>query len=262
MKKHQALKRFGQNYLIDKNIIEKIIKEINPQAGETIIEIGPGKGALTSALQNFDANLIGVEIDKRVKEELREQFPAVSFISTDFLDLDLFGFSQSKKLRVVGNIPYNITSSILFKLIEQRQAVSDAVFTVQYEVAKRLAARKGTKDYSILTVILNYVTTLEFCFKISPNVFRPKPKVNSALIHLYFNKEIDPEIDLNFFIKVVKAAFGNRRKSLKNSLSNSIFGTYDLIDTNLDLTRRAEELSINDFVELTKYLQEKSNGKQ
>jgi 16S rRNA (adenine1518-N6/adenine1519-N6)-dimethyltransferase len=261
MQRQRALKRFGQNYLIDKNIIKKIAEEIAPKRGETIVEIGPGQGALTEELQTYDINLIGVEIDKRVKDDLKEHFPGINFISTDFLELDLQQLTQNNKIRVVGNIPYNITSPILFKLIDELSIVEDAVFTVQYEVAKRISAEKGSKDYSILSVILGYLAEIDLCFKISPHVFRPKPKVSSALIHLYFNKRLDPSVDVKFFIKVVKAAFGNRRKSLKNSLSNSIFGTYDLRNTNIDLTRRAEELSINEFVSLTKYLQEKTNGK-
>lgn len=252
------LKRFGQNYLVDKNIIRKIIEEFKPEKEDFVLEIGSGTGALTSELVNNVKRFIAVEIDKRTVKQLKEKFPSLEIINKDFLEINLSEFvSKNEKLRIIGNIPYNITSPILFKLIYERKCVKDALLMVQYEVAKRITAEKGTKDYGILSILLNYFAQTKLCFKISPNVFYPKPKVYSAIVQIKFDGEVQEKIDDDLFIKVVKAAFGNRRKVLKNSLANSIFRTInfsnnDLV-TNL-LTRRAEDLSIKEFVQLYEFI--------
>ncbi len=180
-------KRFGQNFLQDENILINIVKEINPQPDDSIIEIGPGYGALTQKLISATKNLIAVEIDNELVKVIKERFPQLHLINEDFLETDLSKLSsQEKKLRIVGNIPYNITSPILFKLIENNKLIKDAVFMVQLEVAKRMTADRGVKDYGILAVVLKYFTETKLCFKISPNVFFPKPKVFSALVHIQF----------------------------------------------------------------------------
>lgn len=251
MSKLQPLKRFGQNYLIDKNIIQKIVREFNPQKTDVVIEIGPGTGALTTELMNAVKKLYAVEIDKRVVENLALGFPVVTVINQDFLKMDLNFAADESPIRIIGNIPYNITSPILFKLIENRSLVSDAMLMVQLEVAQRITAKEKSDDYGILGVLLNYFADTKLCFKISPNVFYPKPKVESAIIHLNFTKRLSSEVNDKLFIQVVKAAFGNRRKKLKNSLGNSIFSNIVFDDCNFDLSRRAEELTIMEFVELT-----------
>lgn len=255
--KNRPLKRFGQNYLMDRNTILKIVDKFNPQKDNSIIEIGPGRGALTKELSSTSNNITAIEIDNRVIESLSIQFPNVNFINQDFLKMDFKQFAYSKKIRVIGNIPYNITSPILFKLIENRSLFSDALLMVQYEVAKRMVSQPSTKDYGILGVILNYFATINLEFKISPNVFKPKPKVDSAIVSLKFDKIIDENLNDRFFINVVKAAFGNRRKTLKNSLNNSIFVGYNLDGIDLDFTRRAETLSIHEFIYLTSELQKR-----
>jgi 16S rRNA (adenine1518-N6/adenine1519-N6)-dimethyltransferase len=248
-------KRFGQNFLQDENILNNIVKEINPQPDDSIVEIGPGYGALTQKLISATANLISVEIDNELTINLKEKFPQLLLISEDFLETDLSElFIKGKKLRIVGNIPYNITSPILFKLIENNKLIEDAVFMVQLEVAKRITARRGTKDYGILAVILKYFTETKLCFKISPNVFFPKPKVFSALVHIHFKEIGVSEEEQKLFIAIVKAAFGNRRKILKNSFSNSIFQEIDFSNSGIDLSLRAENLSVDDFVKLTRYV--------
>lgn len=251
MSKLQPLKRFGQNYLIDKNIIQKIVREFNPQKTDVVIEIGPGTGALTTELMNAVKKLYAVEIDKRVVENLALGFPVVTVINQDFLKMDLNFAADESPIRIIGNIPYNITSPILFKLIENRSLVSDAMLMVQLEVAKRITAKEKSDNYGILGVLLNYFADTKLCFKISPNVFYPKPKVESAIIHLNFTKNLSNDGNDKLFIQVVKAAFGNRRKKLKNSLGNSIFSNIVFDDCNFDLSRRAEELTIMEFVELT-----------
>jgi len=248
-------KRFGQNFLQDENILNNIAKEINPQPDDAIIEIGPGYGALTKKLLPSTKNLIAIEIDNKLASNLEEKFPQLHLINEDFLETDLSMLdSNGKKLRIVGNIPYNITSPILFKLIENNKLVKDAVFMVQLEVAKRMTANKGVKDYGILAIVLKYFTETELCFKISPNVFYPRPKVFSALVHIHFKEIINPEEEQKSFIAVVKAAFGNRRKTLKNSLSNSIFSEIDFSNSGIDLSLRAENLIVEDYVILTKFI--------
>jgi len=245
---NKPLKKFGQNYLTDKNTITKIISVFNPQENDEIIEIGPGRGALTAELSKLSSKVTAIEIDNRVIENLSEKFPNVKFINQDFLKWDFVNLSSEKKYRVIGNIPYNITSPIIFKLIEKRELFSDALFMVQYEVAKRIISEPKSKDYGILAVIMQYFATVNLEFKISPNVFFPKPKVDSAIISIKFKNKIQNNIDDKLFISFVKAAFGNRRKTLKNSLNNSIFVNYNFEEINFDFSRRAETLVLDEFV--------------
>ncbi|MGK9476987.1 16S rRNA (adenine(1518)-N(6)/adenine(1519)-N(6))-dimethyltransferase RsmA [Melioribacter sp. OK-6-Me] len=252
----RPLKRFGQNYLRDENIIGKIIDEFDIKEGDNILEIGPGRGALTEKLYNKTKSLTIVEIDKRVIDELREKFSLAKIINRDFLTLTLHELkAPDSKLRIIGNIPYNITSPILFKLIEERESVSDALLMVQYEVAKRIISSPGTKDYGILSVIMNFFSEVKLCFKISPNVFYPKPKVFSAIIKIMFNKKIPENFDDRLFIDIVKAAFGKRRKTLKNSLGNSMFKDIDFNNLDSLLHKRAEELSTEEFLKLYNFIQ-------
>ncbi|PKL82497.1 MAG: ribosomal RNA small subunit methyltransferase A [Ignavibacteriae bacterium HGW-Ignavibacteriae-3] len=255
MSKPRPLKRFGQNYLVDKNIIRKIIEEFNPGQSDTVIEIGPGTGALTAELMPLTKKLYAVEIDNRVVESLALSYPSIHVIHEDFIKMDMNRFADEKPVRIIGNIPYNITSPILFKLIENRRLVSDAMMMVQFEVARRITAEEKSDDYGILGVLLNFFADTKLCFKISPNVFYPKPNVDSAIIHLNFEKQLPEDLDFKLFIQVVKAAFGNRRKKLKNSLGNSMFKEIRIDSNEFDASRRAEELTIIEFVELTRIIQ-------
>jgi 16S rRNA (adenine1518-N6/adenine1519-N6)-dimethyltransferase len=173
----------------------------------------------------------------------------------DFINLNLQNFQINKddKLRIVGNIPYNLTSPILFHLIKYTDIIQDTVLMVQHEVAKRMTAQKGTKDYGILSVILRFFSDTEYCFKISPNVFFPRPKVDSALVHIRFKDKIIVQDEIQSFIDIVKASFGNRRKTLKNSLSNSIFKELNFADSGIDLSLRAEQLEVEDFIRLAEF---------
>lgn len=255
MNKVLPLKRFGQNYLQDKNIIKKIISEIDPKENQLIVEIGPGQGALTQYLVESKAQFAAIEIDKRVIEDLQNRYTELKLMQHDFLDLDLRNFisSSNQKIRVVGNIPYNITSPILFKLFENNTIIEDAVFMVQYEVAKRMTAKIGSKEYGILSVMLNYFGKTKLVFKVSPNVFYPKPNVHSAIVHIYF-EDVRKNSEFNAMFKsIVKSSFGNRRKTLKNSLSNGIFAGVDFSECGIDLSLRAEQLTIDDFIKLTEF---------
>jgi 16S rRNA (adenine1518-N6/adenine1519-N6)-dimethyltransferase len=255
MQNVKPLKRFGQNYLRDKNIIKKIVEKLNPKSDDTIVEIGPGHGAVTELIYGKIKNFVAVEIDKRVIGDLQKRFPGMQIIQSDFLkvDIDSLGIIPKNKIRIIGNIPYNLTSSIIFKLIRNSELIDDAVLMVQYEVSKRFTADKGTKEYGILTVLLSYFTNTELCFKVSPNAFYPKPKVTSAVVHLRLkNLDITKE-NREMFISIVKASFGNRRKTLKNSLSNSIFKSLNFSHSGIDLSRRAEQLDIEDFIKLSNF---------
>jgi len=255
MQKVKPLKRFGQNYLHDKNIIKKIVGEINPKPDDTILEIGPGRGALTELIYGKTETFIAVEIDTRVIEEVQSKFPDLQLIQKDFLKVDISTIIDlnKKKLRIIGNIPYNLTSSIIFKVIRNVDLIEDVILMVQNEVAKRMTAKKGSKDYGILTVLLNYFTDTQYCFKVSPNAFYPKPKVTSAVVHLRFKELSLSKEKREMFISVVKACFGNRRKTLKNSLSNSIFKQLNFSNSGINLSLRAEQLDVNDFIALTDF---------
>jgi len=262
----KPLKRFGQNYLKDPNIIRKILEEIDPKPGERIIEIGPGLGALTGAILQNSSELLAVEIDKRAAALLSKKFPELNILNEDFLSINLKNvyikkFESSKEktqlLRIIGNIPYNITSPVLFKMILNNELIRDSVLMVQYEVAKRITAKAGTKDYGILTVLLNFFSDTKFCFKVSQNVFFPKPNVFSAVIHLYFKEVKMSGEEKHIFINIVKAAFGKRRKTIKNSLSSSIFADIDFSNSGVDLSLRAEQLKAGSFLKLAEVVKRK-----
>lgn len=262
MQNLKPLKRFGQNYLLDQNILKKIVEEFNILPGDNIIEIGPGQGALTKLLLEKVNNVTAIEIDNRVTESLIDKFPGLKLINDDFLKIDLnqLVYRPGQKIRIAGNIPYNLTSPIIFKLIAGHELVQDAILMVQHEVAKRMNGKKGTKDYGIFSVILQLFTDVEYCFKVSPNVFFPKPKVHSAVVHIRFKElSLPPEVKESF-IRIVKASFGNRRKTLKNSLSNSIFSKINFADSGVDLKLRAEQLDLSDFLKLAEFALKKLNG--
>jgi 16S rRNA (adenine1518-N6/adenine1519-N6)-dimethyltransferase len=255
----KPLKQFGQNYLADPNILRKIVEEVDPQEEDNIIEIGPGLGALTGILLNKVSSITAVEIDTRVGEILRQKFKGIDLITEDFLKTDLRAiYSRTNtKLRITGNIPYNLTSPILFRMIENNQIIKDCILMMQLEVAQRIISEKGTKNYGILSVLLNYFCEIKFCFKVSPNVFNPRPKVWSAVLHFVLKENDLTDLEKKTFIQTVKAAFGNRRKTLKNSLSNSIFKEINFEDSGIDLSLRAEQLDIKDFVVLSKFIRTK-----
>lgn len=260
----RAKKYLGQNFLIDENIACKIVDAANLKSNDVVIEIGPGQGALTKYIVGEVKKIYAVEIDKRVVEVLRESFSQKNLIivNEDFLKLDISEIFQKerRKLKVIGNIPYNITSQILFKAIENRSYIEDCLFMVQREVAQRIVADKSSKGYGILSVIMRFYGDTEILFKVSPGCFFPKPKVTSAVVKVRFFPNLRYNVDESIFREIVRTAFAKRRKTLHNNLKYLSF--YDEISTKLEkfelfsLNRRAEELSIEQFVELTRYLSE------
>lgn len=250
---HPFRKKWGQNFLADPNLIRKIVHAINPKPTDSILEIGPGDGALTRQLLEKVKHLSAVEIDPILFNQLTEDetLQNVNFVHADILDVSVKDIVKKLPLTIVGNIPYNITSPLIFHLLKQQQDWDTVFLMVQKEVAERLAAKPGIKAYSRITVMVQSFLDVKQHFTISPNVFIPRPKVHSAIIELSKKpKPLVPEADYPKFQKIVKAAFSQRRKMLKNTLNG--FGFSDIIQDQIDFTRRPETLSVEEFAELAK----------
>ena len=250
---HTFRKKWGQNFLTDTNLLRKIVKTIDPKPDDSVLEIGPGEGALTEIILPLVNHLAAIEIDPKLIEYLnnREDLRDCHFIHKDVLLQELSELPIPAPIKIIGNIPYNITSPILFWLIEQRSNWNEAYFMVQKEMADRLTGEVGTKAYGRLTVMIGAFLELETCFSIPPDVFIPKPKVKSAIIKM--EKRHDPFVlDENFnrFEKIVASAFSRRRKMLRNTLSG--FGISEELKEKIDFTRRPETLTISEFSELAK----------
>lgn len=250
-------KSLGQHFLRDDNIARKIVHELHLTANDVVVEIGPGTGALTKHLAKAARKVIGIELDRRAAEVLQNMFSnAVDIIESDVLQVDLVALARTYRqpLRIVGNIPYNITSGILFWLFENRSAVRDATLMMQLEVAQRLIAKPKTKAYGILSVATQFHTRPELLFKVSRNSFYPKPEVDSAIVRLDFRKELPP-CNIPLFTAVVRATFGKRRKTLRNGLRYMGLTDEQLHAVPFDLRRRPEDLSLEEFIELTSQLE-------
>ncbi len=265
LKKHNLhiKKKFGQNFLVDDNTIQKIIRTADVNDQTTVIEVGPGLGAISKSLQQNAKGLIAYEIDDDLIPVLNDMFSAVDnfkLYHKDFLkttideDIDNVSFS-SDKLTMVANLPYYITTPILMKCLESSKRINRLVLMTQYEVARRLTASKNTKDYNALSVMIHYLTNATFEFKVSRNVFIPAPNVDSAVISLT-RKESLPDIDEAFFFDFIKQAFKQKRKTLVNNL-HAAYGLpkADIIKTleteSFNPSIRAEGISPQEFVNLS-----------
>lgn len=258
----RAKKALGQHFLTDMNIARRIAEALD--GGERrypsdVLEVGCGTGVLTQfLLERGDITTWGVEIDTESVDYLAAHFPAFvpRLMSSDFLRMDLAGvFPQG--LRIIGNFPYNISSQIFFKVLENRDLVPECVGMIQREVAVRIAEPPGSRDYGILSVLLQAWYDIEYLFTVSEGVFNPPPKVKSAVIRLRRNGVRQLDCDEALFVKVVKAAFGQRRKMLRNAL-RAVFGDFGGAEHPF-FTRRAETLSVADFTELTRWVAEHNN---
>ncbi len=255
----RARKTLGQNFLVDENVLRTLADVIDPKSEDVFIEIGPGFGALTKHIVPVGCDYTGIEIDQRLVPPLREQFAAFQnckILHEDFRDTELTRITDEKqrKLRLIGNIPYHLTSVIIFKAFAQRAALVDMTLTVQKEVAERITATPGGKEYGILSVISQTFARTEVLFNMSKHVFRPKPDVDSSVVRWQFQPPplaIDDEV---FYVAMVKAIFGQRRKTLRRSLA-SFLGKDDLpvIDAAI-LQQRPEQLAINELIELSNVL--------
>ncbi len=257
---YRPKKSLGQHFLHDGNIARKIVAELDPQPGDHVVEIGPGPGMLTALLAEHDMTLTAVEIDVRAVEDLRrrfptERFPRVHVIHADILSWDIAAahLPGAAPLRFIGNLPYNITSQILFRLFDSADHITDAVLMMQREVAERLTAKPGGKDYGILSVFTQLHGAVRRSFNVSPNVFTPRPAVWSSVVHLHLHPERLAHIqNYSFFRGIVKATFGQRRKTVANSLRHMGIDR-DAMGSEAEryLTKRPEQLSVDDFIILS-----------
>ena len=253
----------GQNFLIDDNIARNIVRDLHLAHEDTVVEIGPGQGALTKHLVGKAQHVIAVEIDHRVIENLWKQFIAsdVSILHQNFLEIPLREISEQykRKLRIVGNIPYHLTSPILFKVFDEHEVIQDLTMTVQREVAQRIVAKRETKEYGILSVFSQFYGTPRLLFNVSPNCFYPKPKVTSTVIQLVIRETLPIDVDTNLFGTIVRTTFGKRRKTLCNSLKYLPYDEHAvqriISGVTLSLDRRPEQLTVEDFITLTKDIQ-------
>jgi len=248
---HPFRKKWGQNFLADRNLLDKIVRTIDPKKSDSILEIGPGEGALTELIYPIVKEMVAIEIDPMLIEHLknRESLKGLNIVHGDVLLQDIENLPVKNLVRVIGNIPYNITSPIIFWLIEQLHFWDDAFIMMQKEVAERLSAVVGTKAYGRFTVVTGAYLNMEYCFTIPPDVFIPKPKVDSAIIR--FTKKENPLIsDEKYmrFNKLVSAAFSQRRKMLRNTLKG--WDIHPDLQEQINFSRRPETLTIEEFVTL------------
>ncbi len=241
-----AKKKLGQNFLTDRNITRKIVSLSGVEPEDHVLEIGPGFGALTRELVNCSHHLTVVEKDPGLAAFIRAEYPQLDLIEGDFLQTDLKALAKEKPLRVLGNIPYSITSPILFKLLEYRHSFLSATLMMQHEVAMRIVAKPCTKEYGILAVQLQAFFDVHYLFKVGRKVFRPQPGVDSAVIRMT-PKINDPMKDAEGFRLFIRTAFHQRRKTLQNNLKNIY--NIELVN-NETLKLRAEALSIDQFFQL------------
>ena len=248
---HRARKRFGQNFLHDRHWIERIAKAVNATEGDDIVEIGPGQAALTRELIAGAGKVRAVEIDRDLAAWLKETFPeSLSLIEADALTLDWTQVAKNNNLRVVGNLPYNISSPLLFKLLEAADHVKDQHFMLQKEVVDRMVAQHGSKTYGRLSVMLQWRYRMQKLFDVPPGAFNPPPKVMSSVVRMIpKTKEEVPSVDFELFSSVVANAFSQRRKTIRNALS-ALLSSEEISACDVDPGARAEALPLDAFVRL------------
>ena len=248
----RAKKHLGQHFLTDKNIAAKIVESLKPDGRYTnVLEVGPGMGILSDfLLQKTDYQTSLIDIDTESYLYLKKKYPTLGsrLINADFLEMDFAAFFTGP-MAIIGNFPYNISSQILFKVLDNRAQVVEVVGMFQKEVAERCAAKPGSKEYGILSVFLQAYYQVDYLFTVKAGVFNPPPKVLSAVIRLTRNENASLDCDEKLFWQVVKAGFNQRRKTLRNAVSSLINKEKMTDDKMLDL--RAERLSVADFVKLT-----------
>ncbi len=257
---HKARKRFGQNFLVDEQIIGDIIRAIRPEPADNMVEIGPGLGALTRPLLKRLNHLHVVEIDRDIIARLENDYPKDRLIihAGDALKFDLTQLPAP--LRVVGNLPYNISSPLLFYFAEYADRIIDMHFMLQNEVVERMVAEPSTAAYGRLSVMLQYRFHMEKLLDVPPESFRPSPKVDSAIVRLIPLPPNEVRVgNEKLFAKIVASAFGQRRKTLRNTL-RSYLNEADFEKLGIDAQLRAENLGVAEFAKVVNYLDEKAQG--
>ncbi|MFN4264570.1 MAG: 16S rRNA (adenine(1518)-N(6)/adenine(1519)-N(6))-dimethyltransferase RsmA [Aquabacterium sp.] len=245
---HTARKRFGQNFLNDDGVIDEIVRAIDPRPGQFLVEIGPGLGALTNPVVGRSEHLTVIELDRDLAARLRKR-AELTVIESDVLKVDFGALSTDKgqRLRVIGNLPYNISSPILFHLLQWADKVEDQHFMLQKEVVERMVAEPGTKDYGRLSVMLQWRYDMELVVDVPPESFTPPPKVDSAVVRMVPWAE-PATVDVKLLEEMVAVAFSQRRKILRNTLGGWI--EQRGLQTDFDLQRRAEEVPVADYIAL------------
>jgi len=246
----RAKKKLGQHFLNDENIVKRIVEAILETNAKNVLEIGPGMGVLSKYLYQEGFNFQAVELDKESVDYLGTHYPEMDVKFGDFLKMDANEIIKEDTY-IVGNFPYNISSQIFFKAIEHRDKVPGVVGMIQKEVAERLAEKEGSKVYGILSVLLQTFYDVEYLFTVHENVFTPPPKVKSAVIRLTRNKREKLECDEKLYFRLIKESFGQRRKMLRSSLKQHVG---DIPDFKFS-TQRPEQLSIEEFIELTQIVE-------
>ncbi len=252
MDKVKAKKHLGQHFLNDENIARKIADTLSLKGYDKVLEIGPGMGVLTKYLLEKPVDTYVIEIDTESVEYLKSHYLKLSnkIISKDFLKYDLVEVFGKEPLAIIGNFPYNISSQIVFKMLEMRSQVPEFAGMFQKEVAERICEKKGSKTYGILSVLVQAFYEAEYLFTVSENVFTPPPKVKSGVLKLTRKENYDLPCDERLFFNVVKTAFNQRRKTLRNSLKPIGIPEDRKEDKIFDL--RPEQLSVEEFIEITK----------
>jgi len=257
-------KRFSQNFLTDRNIAARIVNALGLKGDDAVIEIGPGLGILTDGLLESGAKVIGIEIDRDLAGGLKERFDGrnnLEIINADALKISYkeLAAQRKEKLKVVSNLPYNISTPIIFKLLEEREIFSMFLLMLQREVAQRIVSPPDNKEYGVLSVMVQLLADVKIEFDVPPSCFHPAPKVYSSVVR--FNILNKPRIDVEdiaFFKKVVKASFGQRRKTLLNALKSLNIETSQLLELlniiNIDSKRRGETLTLEEFAVLSRGL--------
>jgi 16S rRNA (adenine1518-N6/adenine1519-N6)-dimethyltransferase len=259
---HHPLKRFGQHFLTDQNIIRKIISAFNPRADETIIEIGPGTGALTDQLVAQAGKLIAVEFDRELAPILDRRYKNHSnftLVQGDALDVDFCSLLNGRQsARVIANLPYNISTAILQRLISQRHCLTEMILMLQKEVVDRMVAPSGGKDRGFLSVLVEAYCQTERLFDVSPGAFKPPPKIWSSVVKLNFKEATAPGGDESLFIATVSAGFAQKRKTILNNFRNATGELQEMLKRNggasivlckaeVELQRRAETLTFEEW---------------
>lgn len=251
---HRPRKRFGQHFLHDRNIIDKIIRAIDPREDDRLIEIGPGQGALTFPLLKLCKRLTAIELDRDLVPRLQQQAGAgeqLEIVNADILKFELNSLSGGR-YRIVGNLPYNISTPLMFHLLDSIEKIQDMHFMVQKEVAQRIVARVGIRNYGRLSVMIQNYCDCQYLFDVAPASFTPPPKVDSAVIRMIpYPKPIIDQSDFQVFSEIVQTAFNQRRKTITNSLRSIVDS--EMIDScAIDTRLRAENLSLQDYANLAK----------
>ena len=259
---HKARKRFGQNFLHDAGVIDRILRAINAKAGDRLLEIGPGQGALTEGILHSGGQLDVVELDKDLIPILNQQFAGMSNFNLHQGDALKFDFNTlgaaPRTLRVVGNLPYNISTPLIFHLLKNAELIRDMHFMLQKEVVERMAAGPGGGDWGRLSIMVQYHCRVEHLFNVGPGAFNPPPKVDSAIVRLVPHETLPhPAKDHRLLERVVREAFNQRRKTLRNTLK-ALLSNAEIEAAGVDGSKRPEQLDLAAFVRLADKLSEQA----